>query len=132
MDDMNDRSAAVNIGGQKYGLLLSTRAAKEIGMRYGGLGQLGEKLLTGENFEELITEFVWLITLLANQAILKHNLINKDNKELLSEDAVEILTEPADLEEYKDAILLAMYRGSKRNVESEEDIGDTGKNLTAE
>ena len=47
---------------------------------------------------------------------------NKDNpKELLTEEVVEILTSPFDLAEYKNAITEAMLKGTKRNVESEEE-----------
>ena len=39
---------------------------------------------------------------------------------MLTEEAVELLTSPLDLAEYKTAIMDAMYRGTKRNVESED------------
>lgn len=65
---------------------------------------------------------VWLLTMLANQAILARNLRNKDKPEpLLTEDEVELLTSPLELADYKTAITEAMYRGTKRNVESEEE-----------
>ena len=44
---MNERSAVISIGGQEYELLLTTRATKQIAKRYGGLEQLGDKLLNG-------------------------------------------------------------------------------------
>jgi len=116
-----DRSAIVTIGGQEYSLVLTTRATKVIAQRYGGLENLGDKLMKSENFESALNEIVWLITLMANQSVLIHNLLNKDNKrELLTEDAVEILTSPAELSEYKDSIMEAMTKGTKRNIESEE------------
>jgi len=116
-----DRSAIVTIGGQEYNLVLTTRATKEIAKRYGGLENLGDKLMKTENFEMALDEIVWLITLMANQSVLIHNLLNKDDKrELLTEDAVEILTSPAELSEYKDSIMEAMTKGTKRDVESEE------------
>ena len=69
-----------------------------------------------------IGEIVWLITLLANQSILIHNLKHKDStKELLTEEEVELLTTPLDLAGYKAAITEALYKGTKRNVESEPD-----------
>lgn len=118
----NERSAAIFIGGDEYELLLTTKATKEIAGRYGGLENLGDKLMKSENFEMAIGEIVWLITLLANQAILIHNLKNRDNpKELLTEDMVELLTVPSDLAEYKGAITEALYKGTKRNIESETD-----------
>ena len=117
-----ERSAIINIGGDEYTLLLTTKATREIAGRYGGLENLGEKLMKSENFEMAIGEIVWLITLLANQSILVHNLKNKDAvNPLLTEDEVELLTTPFDLAGYKAAITEALYKGTKRNIESEDD-----------
>ena len=123
----NERSAIVNIGGTEYEMILTTRATKEIAGRYGGLENLGQKLMKSENFEMAIDEVVWLITLLANQSVLIHNLKNPDNKkELLTAEVVELLTSPLELAAYKNAIMEAMFKGTKRNVESEEN----SKNVT--
>jgi len=117
-----ERTASIIIGEEQHTLLLTTKATKEIAGRYGGLENLGDKLLKTENFELAIGEIVWLITLLANQSILVHNLKNKDAvKPLLTEDEVELLTTPFDLAGYKAAITEALYRGTKRNIESESD-----------
>jgi len=117
-----ERSTIINIGGTEYELVLTTRATKAIAGRYGGLENLGEKLMKSENFEMALDEIVWLLTLLANQSVLIHNLKNKDNpQELLTEDEVELLTSPLDLAAYKTAITEAMFRGTKRNVESEDE-----------
>lgn len=117
-----ERTTNIVIGGEEYSLVLTTRATKEIAGRYGGLENLGEKLLKAENFEMALGEIVWLITVLANQTILIHNLRNKDNpKPLLTEEEVELLTNPLDLAEYKAAITEALFKGTKRNIESEAD-----------
>ncbi|MBQ3194032.1 MAG: hypothetical protein IJB59_10760 [Oscillospiraceae bacterium] len=117
-----ERTAIITIGGEEYSLVLTTRATKQIAGRYGGLENLGDKLMKSENFELAIGEIVWLITLLANQSILIHNLRNRDNKrELLTEEDVELLTSPVDLASYKDAITEALYKGTKRNIISEDD-----------
>jgi hypothetical protein len=71
---MDERSAFVKIGDQEYEMLLTTKATKEIAGRYGGLENLGDKLMKSENFEMALDEIVWLITLLCNQTILVHNL----------------------------------------------------------
>ena len=107
----NDRSAAVTIGGKNYEMILTTRATKEIAKRYGGLANLGEKLMKSENFEMALDEVVWLITLLANQSVLVHNLQNpEDKRELLTEEAVELLTSPLELATYKESIMEACSR----------------------
>ena len=118
----NDRGAMIRIGNREYEMLLTTKATKEIAGRYGGLSNLGEKLMKSENFEMALDEIVWLITLLANQSVLVHNLKNPAKKrELLTEEAVELLTSPFELSDYKNAIMDAMYKGTKRNVESEDE-----------
>ena len=117
-----EHTASIMIGEEQHTLLLTTKATKEIAGRYGGLENLGDKLLKTENFELAIGEIVWLITLLANQSILVHNLKNRDAaKPLLTEDEVELLTTPFDLAGYKAAITEALYKGTKRNIESEDD-----------
>ncbi|MBU5304679.1 MULTISPECIES: hypothetical protein [Eubacteriales] len=117
----NERSAKINIGGQEYELILTTKATKEIAGRYGGLENLGEKLMKSENFEMALDEIVWLITLMANQGLLIHNLRNPDNKKLLlTQEEVELLTSPLELATYKNALTEAMFKGTKRNVESED------------
>lgn len=117
-----ERGAKIIIGGQEHTLILTTKATKEIAGRYGGLENLGDKLMKAENFEMAIGEIVWLITLLANQAVLIHNLREPENKQpLLTEETVELLTSPYELAVYKDAIMEALTKGTKRNVESEDD-----------
>ena len=118
----DERSEKIAIGGQDYELILTTKATKEIAKRYGGLSNLGEKLMKSENFEMALDEVVWLITLLANQSVLVHNLQNPAKKrDLLTEDAVELLTSPLELSDYKNCIMEAMFKGTKRNIESEDE-----------
>ena len=106
-----EHTANILIGDEEYTLLLTTKATKDIAGRYGGLENLGDKLMKAENFEMASGEIVWLITLLANQSILVHNLKHKDApKELLTEEVVELLTTPVDLATYKVAITEALYK----------------------
>lgn len=123
-----ERASTIIIGGKQYDLILTTRATKEIAKRYGGLSNLGDKLMKSENFEMALDEIIWLLTLLANQSILINNLQNKEDKrELLEEETVELLTSPLELATYKTAIMEAMFKGTKRNVESEEAVTGGGK-----
>ena len=117
---ISDRTSVIKIGDKEYALTLTTRATKEIAKKYGGLENLGDKLMKSENFEMAISEIIWLLTLLANQSLLIHNLKNqKDKKDLLTEEEVELLTTPADLVAQKEAIVKAMAKGTNRNIESE-------------
>lgn len=121
---MSERGAMITLCGSQYELILTTKATKEINRRYGGLGKLGDKLSGASNFEEVIDELVWLLTLLINQGILVHNAVNKffaeKQKPLFSEDDIEVLTSPADFADYKDAIFEALKKGTERHVKSEE------------
>ena len=131
--DGSERGAVINIAGTDYELILTTKATKAIAARYGGLDNLGDKLMTSDNFEMALSEIIWLITLLANQSILIHNLRNRDDqKDLLTEDELELLTTPLDLAAYKEAITAAMFRGTARNIISEPDTGaEISKNQKA-
>ena len=40
-----ERGALIDIGGEEYELILTTKATKAIAGRYGGLENLGEKLM---------------------------------------------------------------------------------------
>lgn len=125
----NERNAVIRIGDENYELILTTRATKAIAARYGGLENLGERLMKSENFEMALDEIVWLLTLLANQSILIYNLKHKDApKDLLTEEEVELLTSPLELASYKDAITEAMFKGTARTIVSED---DGTKNTTA-
>jgi len=117
----NERSSVITVGSEEYRLILTTKATKEIAKRYGGLENLGEKLMQSENFEMALDEIVWLITLLANQSVLIDNRLKGEKRKLLTEDDVELLTSPLELATYKDAIMEAMFKGTKRNIESEDE-----------
>ena len=45
----NERSSLITIGGEQYEMILTTRATKAISNRYGGLDNLGDKLMKSEN-----------------------------------------------------------------------------------
>ena len=123
---MTDRGNIIKIGENEYELILTTRATKEIAKRYGGLENLGDRLMKSDNFEMALDEIIWLITLLANQGVMIYNLKNPDSKKpLLCENEVELLTSPFDLAEYKNAIMDSMQKGTKRNIESEQTSKNT-------
>ncbi len=115
----NDRSAAVTIG-KNYEMILTTRATKEIAKRYGGLANLGEKLMKSENFEMALDEVVWLITLWQTQASSSTTSKTLRTSVVLTEEAV-VAHLTLELATYKESIMEAMFKGAKREVESEDD-----------
>ena len=126
-----ERSAVINIGGMAYELILTTRATKEIGKRYGGLENLGDKLMKSENFEMALDEIVWLIALLANQSILIHNLKNRDApKDLLTETVLDMRQQGFRYAQIADSLGLSLNTVKsycRRNILSKNDASkDTG------
>ena len=116
----SSRNAVITIGGQEYELVLTTRATRLIAQRYGGLENLGEALETSEDMDKSLGEVIWLIALLANQSVQIHNLTHPDDKRPeLTAEAVELLTVPADLADYREAIAQALQRGTRRAIMTE-------------
>ena len=50
--DINERSASITVNGENYELILTTKATKELAARYGGLENLGDKLMQSEKSKE--------------------------------------------------------------------------------
>ena len=120
---MNDRGVMIDLGGQGHELLLTTRAAKLIGQRYGGVDEMTAKLAATGRIDTILEEIAWIIALLANQSIQLHNLRNAGTpKPLLTPEEVELLTAPVDLARYQEAITEAMVKGSRRHVLSQEEM----------
>lgn len=67
-------------------------------------------------------EVIWLITLLANQSVQIHNLTHpSDQRPELKTNAVELLTVPGDLTDYRGAISVALSHGTRRAIHVEPD-----------
>lgn len=116
----DERTSVIKIGNKEYELILTNKATKEINEKFGGLENIGNKLAETKNVAESLDLVIWLIVLLANQSILRFNLENENKKPLLKEDDVEILTSPADLNSYTEAVMDCLVKGTNRNIESEE------------
>ena len=125
---METNKSVIKIGNKEYELLLTTKATKEINNKFGGLENVGNKLTESKSVGESLEIVIWLIVLLANQAILRKNLVEGTKEPEIKEEELEILTSPADLNDFTSAIMNALIVGTKRNIESEE----SGKNAEVE
>lgn len=114
----NERASKIKIHGKEYTLVLTTRATKEIAAKFGGLAKLGDELSNSDSYEKSISDVIWIITCLANQGIAIKNYENGTNDPLLDEETVELLTVPAEISLYKDAILDALVKGTRRDINS--------------
>ena len=109
------------LGKEKIPLLLTLKATRDIATRYGGLEELGNKMLESMDWTGMVDEIVWLIVTLANQCILIENLENKTNKPLLTPNELELRMDPYEMTSYREAILTALQAGQKQHVQSEEE-----------
>lgn len=117
----NERAASVMIGGERYEMLLTLRATKKIGEKFGGLEKLGEALSTG-TFENTLEALAWIAALLINQTIDIYNFRNATKpKQHIDAETIELLLSPGDVEDVTNAILEALTKGSERHVRSEEE-----------
>lgn len=116
----DERGSVIKIGNKEYELILTNKATKEINNKFGGLDKIGNKLTETTSVADQLDLVIWLIVLLANQSILRFNLENENKKDLLKEEDVEVLTSPADLNSYTNAIMECLVKGTNRNVEGED------------
>lgn len=115
-----ENKATITLDGVDYPLLLTTRAVREIGKKYGGLDKIGEEMMSKDDPDKALDIAIWMITLLANQPILIFNRAHKgEEKPLLTVEDVELLTTPADLGVMQYAVKIAMSAGMKREIFSE-------------
>jgi hypothetical protein len=119
MDD--SRVTYLVLGKERIPLLLTLKATREIATRYGGLEELGNKMLESMDWAGMIDEIVWLIAILANQCILIENLENKANKPLITPGELELKMDPYEITSYREAILAALQAGQKQHVQSEDE-----------
>ena len=119
MDD--SRVSYLALGKERIPLLLTLQATREIATRYGGLEELGNKMLESMDWAGMIDEIVWLIATLANQCILIENLENKTNKPLITPGELELKMDPYEIASYREAILATLQAGQKQHVQSEDE-----------
>lgn len=101
---------------------IAQQATSEIAARYGGLDNFGKALEDREDMAASLGEVIWLITLLAHQSVQIHNLTHpSDQCPGLTTKAVELLTVPADLADYRGAISVALSHGTRRAIHVESD-----------
>lgn len=115
MYSVDERSEKIELGGCEYRLLFSTKALNEIVKRFGSLEDMSKKL-EKDSIAEQLEAVVWLLTLLINQGIAAANIVDGTTLSAISEDYVSIMTSPADLADYKDAITAAITKGASRKV----------------
>jgi hypothetical protein len=114
------RITEIEIAGRKYPLNFSTKAAKEISARYGGLENI-DKAFSAKTVEAMMDEVLWLLTLLIAQGVAYKRIVESEEVEGISAEDLEVVLGVADMPGLKDQILGSMSAGASREVEVEPD-----------
>ena len=114
------RLTNIEIAGTSYPLNFSTRAAKEISARYGGLENI-DKAFSGKAADAMMDEVVWLLSLLIEQGVAYKRIVDGEEIKGITSEDLEVVLGIADLAGLKDKILDSMTAGASRTVETESD-----------
>lgn len=114
------RITEIEIAGRKYPLNFSTKAAKEIAARYGGLDNI-DKAFSNKATDAMMDEVVWLLSLLIAQGVAYKKIVEGEEVQSITADELEIVLGVADMTGLKDKIMDALLGGMKREVEVEPD-----------
>ena len=115
-----NRIGEIEIAGSTYPLNFSTKAAKEIAQRYGGLENI-EDAFSGKAVDAMMDEIVWLLSLLISQGVAYKRIVEGEEVKGITADELEVVLGVADMTDMKDKIMNAMLGGMKREVEVEID-----------
>ena len=111
----------ITLNGQEYEIVLTTRAAKDISKKYGGLDKLGDAFA-----KDLINAMIFLTHVLVNQAIMRRNFQNPDDrKPLVTMEEIELFTDTNDLTAYLPVFNRVMANDAKEKIKTE----DSEKNV---
>ena len=122
--------AKLNIDGKEYEMIFNTQALTEIIKKFGGLENMQKKLLESQDEAEMLEAYIWLITLLINQAILSENIDIKyglkqgQEKKTLTEDFIKIKMRPKDIFSQRDAVFKTIVQDSEFEMDIEDESED--------
>lgn len=115
-----NRIGEIEIAGSKYPLNFSTKAAKEISARYGGLENV-DKAFDGKSIDAMMDEIIWLLSLLIAQGVAYKRIVDGEEIKGITADELDVVLGVADMAGLKDKIMDAMLGGMSREVEVEPD-----------
>jgi len=122
--------AKIKIGNTEFDMLFNVNALDEIIKKYGGMSEMQKSLLNAKSELESIDAYMWIITLLINQAVLAHNLDLElgiaagDKKQPITEQYAKIKLKPRDLFSQRDAVFTTISEDSSFETDDDPDEKD--------
>lgn len=115
-----NRITEFEIAGKKYPLNFSVKAAEMIGERYGDISEIG-KAFDGDNASKMLSEFVWLLSVLIDQGCAYKRIVSGDDIAAPSLDDLKVIIGMQDFIARKSELMNAIVSGMKPTVEVEPD-----------
>ena len=113
-----NRIKEVELAGKKYPLNFSTFAVKKVIGKYGSLQGMEKAFANGEKDPgNVLEEFCWILSVLIDQGCKYEKVVNGQEITPLSQEEIEIIIGPFDLEGIMQLVLEAIAAGQKREVE---------------
>lgn len=112
------RLKEIEIAGKKFPINFSTKAAKAVDEKFGGIENMGE-IFSTETVAGMMENLVWLLHLLIEQGIAYKQLIEGEEIQGYTQDELEILIGVSDIHRMKSDLLNAVGIGMKPEVEVE-------------
>jgi hypothetical protein len=129
---MYEDGGEMTIRGKKYPLLFNTAALKKVIDKYGGIGELGDKLK--EDYGTSIGAYTWIIALLIEQGIALQNFEHTANDKPLTQEQVELLIKPHEIFACQAMIIQTINNGMSGRVlnDGNEEVDEVLKEILTE
>jgi hypothetical protein len=120
----DEKTTSITINGKEYELIYTLLADMQLTKKIKNMN-IKDGVLIFEDDSEAFEHTIWTIVLLANQSVLRHNLINPDDKkDLLSVEEVELFADLSTVHTWVQIINNVREKGMSRNIKS---INDSKK-----
>lgn len=114
------RIKEIEVAGKKLTLNFSTKAAKAVDERFGGIEQIGE-VFSGDTVAGIMENIVWFLYLLTEQGAAYSKIVNGEEVAVYSLEELEVLVGFSDIMEMQNVLLDAIGMGMEAEIEVETD-----------
>lgn len=114
------RIKEIEVAGKKLTLNFSTKAAKAVDERFGGIEQIGE-VFSGDTVAGIMENIVWFLYLLTEQGAAYSKIVNGEEVAVYSLEELEVLVGFSDIMEMQNVLLDAIGMGMEAEVKVETD-----------
>ena len=111
------RITEIEIAGKSYPLNFSTKAAKVLAKRYGGLENIANAF-AGRPADEALDELIQILVLLIDQGVAYRRIAEGVEAQGIGPEELEVLLGVSEYGRVKDTLLAAMSTGMSREIET--------------